>query len=256
MNSQERQKKIYNYILAKGTVKTSDLCELLQISQPTVRKDLDAMEHKGLITREFGKASLKTSSYMKDGTGLGHLTVTPEKVAIGRYAATLVKDGETILLDCGATATEMAKGLLVRKRLRVVTTGVNIAMILGQRSDNHVILSGGSFLPETLSLSGESAVRFFNEIHVQKLFFAANGVYPGLGLTYADFIDIGVKKAMLKAASEVYLMVSSSKVGHRDFAAIDVLSQIDAIITDNRLSEKDRKWLNEYNNNIMEIPVD
>ena len=149
----------------------------------------------------------------------------------------------------------MAKALLAKNRLRVITSGVNIAMILGQKSDNQVILSGGTFLPETLSLVGESAIHFFEGIHVPKLFLAANGLHPATGLTYADFIDIGIKKAMLSAAAKVYLIISSNKIGHRGFTSIDVLSSIDMIITDNRLSDENRRWLYELNDNIIEVPV-
>ena len=274
MNAAERQQKIYEYILSRGSVKVGSLCRLLDISQPTARKDLEAMEQKGLIVREFGKASLKNDlrqnsvaenqsqapyeqlrSQQAVGQASGKLDTTAEKTAIGHYAASLIEDGETLILDCGATATEMAKGLLAKNRLRVITSGVNIAMILGQKSDNHIILSGGTFLPETLSLVGESAVRFFEGIHVPKLFLAANGLHPATGLTYADFIDIGIKKAMLNAAAKVYLIISSNKIGHRGFTSIDALPAIDVIITDNRLSDENRRWLYDLNDNIIEVPV-
>ena len=261
MKAEQRIKTIYSMILKENTIRVGELANRLEISQPTVRKDLLQMEADGLIIRKFGKAILKNRnshapSYSYNESSSSRLVTTPEKTAIGNYAASLVEDGQTILLDCGATTTEMAKSLLIKSRLRIVTTGVNIAMILGQKPDNHVILSGGVFLAETLSMSGENAVNFFRSIHVERLFLAANGICPGTGLTYTDFIDIGVKRAMIDAASEVYLLLSSDKIGHKDFAAIDVCSRIHTIITDSFISSKNRDYLETLPCKIIEVPVE
>ncbi len=251
MEQRGRSEKLYQTILERGSVRIVDLAREFQVSLPTVRKDIEDLEREGLVERSRGMAHLKTASYMIDGTGLGHLQNNQEKILVGKMAATLIENGDAVILDCGATATEMAKNLVHRQNLRVVTNALNIAMILGGEPTNQVMMTGGLFKPETLAVSGEKASAFFEGIFADKLFLAVGGVSIEAGISYPDFIDLHVKKAMIDAARKTYLLADSSKFGIRQFATFGSMDRIDAVITDRNLDKKYVGWLKDLGIDII-----
>jgi DeoR/GlpR family transcriptional regulator of sugar metabolism len=240
-----RAAKLYQQILDNGSMRLTDLAKNFSVSLPTIRKDLEELECEGLVTRSHGVVHLKTASFMVDGTGLSHLQITAGKVAVGQKAASLIVNGDSVILDCGATATEMAKNLISRQNLRIVTNALNIAMILGAEPTNSVMLTGGMFKPETLAVSGEKSATFFEGIHVNKLFLAVGGVSMESGISYPDFIDLHVKRAMLSAAEHVYLLADSGKFGIREFASFGGMDRVHTVITDGQLKPKYTQWLKE-----------
>lgn len=160
---------------------------------------------------------------------------------IGRTAASLIENGEVIILDSGSTTTEIAKNLQTRKNLTVITNALNIAIMLGSVQGIEVIMTGGEFKPPTLSLTGQKAADFFSDIHVDKLFLATAGISLKAGLTYPSISDLVVKKAMIDAAETVYLVADSSKIRNPSFASLGALSLINYIITDPYIKEEDKK---------------
>ncbi len=132
------------------------------------------------------------------------------KKEIARKAATLVADGECIILDSGSTTTEIARLLAGRKDLTVITNALNIALILGENPGISLIVTGGEFKAPTLSLTGRLAAESLASFHASKLFLATAGISPTLQLTYPSLSDLEVKTAMINAADEVYLAADSS----------------------------------------------
>jgi DeoR/GlpR family transcriptional regulator of sugar metabolism len=246
-----RAAKLYQQILENGSVRLTDLAKNLSVSLPTIRKDLEELEREGLVERSHGVVHLKTASLMLDGTGLTHLQVTARKVAVGQKAASLIESGDSIILDCGATATEMAKNLVSRQNLRIVTNALNIAMILGTEPTNNVMLTGGVFRLETLAVSGEKAATFFEGIFANKLFLAVGGISMESGISYPDFIDLHVKRAMLSAAKQVYLLADSAKFGVREFASFGGMDKVHAVITDTQLDREYVHWLDKLKIKIL-----
>lgn len=242
-----RSTKLYQKLLDNGSMRLIDLAKSFSVSLPTIRKDIEELTRDGLVERSRGMVHLKTPSYMLDGTGLSHLQISEGKEIVGQKAASLVENGEAIILDCGATATEMAKNLIMRQNLRVVTNALNIAMILGAEPTNSVLLTGGVFKPETLAVSGEKSSAFFEGIYANKLFLAVGGLSIEAGISYPDFIDLHVKRAMLSAAERVYLLADASKFGVREFALFGAMDKVHAVITDKPLEFKYAQWLQELN---------
>ncbi|MDR1828627.1 MAG: DeoR/GlpR family DNA-binding transcription regulator [Methylobacteriaceae bacterium] len=249
----QRGTRLYQRILDDGSARIADLAQEFSVSLPTIRKDIEELEREGLVERSRGMVHLKTASYMIDGTGLTHLQVTAKKEAVGRKAASLIENGDAVILDCGATATEMAKNLVSRQNLRVVTNALNIAMILGAEPTNAVMMTGGVFKPETLAVSGEKASAFFEGIYANKLFLAVGGISIEVGISYPDFIDLHVKKAMISAAERVYLLADSGKFGVRQFATFGAMDKVHAVVTDKKLDQKYVKWLQGLNIEIIYV---
>lgn len=134
---------------------------------------------------------------------LHHQENMDKKRKIGALAASLVYDGETLILGAGTTTTEIARRLTGHRNLTVITKALKIAMILGAVPGNAVHMPGGQFKAPTLSLSGDKSAESFRSIFAAKLFLATARVASDSGLTYPGFTDLRLKGAMIKAARHV-----------------------------------------------------
>jgi DeoR/GlpR family transcriptional regulator of sugar metabolism len=237
--SEPRRRRILDWIQEEGSARVRELAVAFQVSEATIRQDLERLEQEGQITREHGGAFLNTVPSQAGTMTLHHQEHMDEKRRIGALAADLVKDGETIILDAGTTTTEIALRLVNRRNLTVITNALNIAIILGAVPGNAVHMPGGQFKAPTLSLSGDKSVEYFRNIFAGKLFLATAGVALDAGLTYPSFADLQLKEAMIKAASRVYLVADSSKINKSSFTRLGSLEMIHSFITDSGISEAD-----------------
>jgi DeoR/GlpR family transcriptional regulator of sugar metabolism len=228
----QRKEKILEFIREDGSAKVSELAKMFKVTEVTIRQDLEKLEQEGSVIREHGGAFLKNVEDIVKSITLLNQENLDKKQLIGRKASELIESGDTIILDSGSTTTEIAKNLVGRKGLTVITNALNIALILGAEPGIELIVTGGEFKPPTLSLTGQKAAEFFSDIHVDKLFLATAGISLRSGLTYPSLSDIVVKKAMIDAADIAYLVADSTKIGKNAFASLGALSLIDYIITD------------------------
>jgi DeoR/GlpR family transcriptional regulator of sugar metabolism len=238
MLAQQRRTKILELLQEEGSARVSSLSKLFKVSEPTIRQDLERLGADGYISREHGGAYLKTIPEQVSSLTLQHTENMDKKVRIGRKAAELIDDGDFIILDSGTTVTEIAKNLKNKKDLKIITNSLNIALLLGAHYEFEVMVTGGEFKAPTLSLTGEKAAGFFEQIYVNKLFLATGGVSFDTGLTYPGFNDLQVKKAMIESASEVYLVADSTKIGKTSFAALGPVKLIQFLITDGDVDQK------------------
>jgi DeoR/GlpR family transcriptional regulator of sugar metabolism len=241
-----RREKILEMIQEDGHVKVADLSRIFKVSEVTIRQDLERLDSEGSIVRDHGGAYLKSISAQVRSFTLQHRNNMEKKVVIGKRAAGLINDGDTIILDSGTTTTEVAKNLTGRNNLTIITNSLNIAVMLGGEPSINVIMTGGEFKAPTLSLTGEKAAAFFSDLHVDKLFLATAGISLKSGLTYPSISDLVVKKAMIDAADNVYLVADSTKIGKSSLASLGALSLVDFLITDNGLQDDHRKLFDKH----------
>lgn len=240
MLAEQRREKIIELIRENGSARVTYLSKLFNVSEPTVRQDLVKIEAGGEIARDHGGAYLKNISDRVKSLSLEHNENMDLKKRIGERAADFVKENSTIILDSGTTVTELARGLAGVKQLRVITNSLNIALILGANPGMEVHMTGGEFKAPTLSLTGEKAAVFFQNMHVRQLFLAAAGVSLEAGLTYPGFSDLPVKQAMIDSADEVFLLVDSTKINRPAFAALRALDRVDYLITDDGITQQQK----------------
>lgn len=242
----QRREKILELIREDGHAKVLDLSRIFKVTEVTIRQDLEKLEVEGSITREHGGAYLKNMDLNVRNFSLQNQDNLAEKMMIARKALEFVEDGDTIILDSGSTTTELAKIMSGFKNLTVITNALNIGLILGAEPGVNVILTGGEFKAPTLSLTGQKAADFFQNLHVDKLFLATAGVSLKSGLTYPGISDICVKRAMIESANVTYLLADSSKIGKNAFASLGALSLINYLITDSGIKKEDIEWLKSY----------
>lgn len=251
MLANQRRKKILELLREDGAAKVTNLSKIFKVSDVTIRHDLEKLEKDGFVTREHGGAFLKEVESLVRSFALINKSNMDMKAVIGKHAAGLIEEGDTIILDSGSTTTEVAKNLVGRKNLTVITNALNIALILGAEPDLEIIMTGGEFKPPTLSLTGQKAATFFQDVHVDKLFLATAGISLRSGLTYPSLSDIVVKKAMIDVAETVYLVADSTKIGKGALASLGALSLIDFIITDSGIGKDHLKLFRDHDIKII-----
>ena len=249
--AETRRRRILDWLQEEGSARVSALSDAFGVSEPTIRQDLERLETDGFIVREHGGAFLATMSQQVQALALHHLVNMDAKRAIGRVAAALVNDGETITLDAGSTTTEVARNLMKRQDLHVITNALNIALILGANPSCTVHMPGGQFKAPTLSLSGEKSAGYFENIFAEKLFLATAGASLEAGLTFPAFADLYVKRAMIKAAREIILVADSTKIGRVSFAVLGPLTLVNSLITDAGIRDEDRRAIEKMGINIV-----
>jgi len=242
----QRREKILELVREDGHAKVIDLSRVFKVTEVTIRQDLERLEKAGHIIREHGGAYLTNIDLNVRDFKLQHQENLAEKTAIGRKAVEFIHDGDTIILDSGSTTTEIAKLISGYQNLTVITNALNIALILGAQLGTSVNVTGGEFKPPTLSLTGQKAADYFQNLHVDKLFLATAGITLKSGLTYPGISDICVKRAMIESANEVFLVADSTKIGKNAFASLGAVSLIDYLITDSKIKPEDFEWLKTY----------
>ena len=241
MLSTVRRRRIIEWMEEEGSARVRDLASAFQVTEATIRQDLERLEKAGQITREHGGAFLNSVPSQVASHALHHMVELDLKQKIGNLASSLVENDETLILDAGTTTTEVAKRLQNHKNLTVITNALNIAMILGSVPGFAVHMPGGQFKPPTLSLSGDKSIEYFSDILAGKLFLATAGVDVKLGLTYPSFADLQLKEAMIRAAQHVYLVADATKIHRASFTRLGDLDLIQTFITDDGISDADAK---------------
>jgi len=243
--AEERQLAILRRLEAAGKVTVEELAAAFGVSTPTVRSDLSRLEERGLLRRTHGGAIGASSTLFEPPFSQREVMHRPEKRAIAALAATLVQEGDTILLDAGTTTCELALRLRPFRSLTVVTNSLENASVLMDSPGVQVILVGGLIQPRRRAALGPLAMRFLEPFHVDRAFLAFNGVDAEAGFTVVDFDAADVKRQMMARASEVVVLADSSKIGKTAFAAVAPLAAAHFLITDPGIAPEDRRRLQD-----------
>jgi DeoR family transcriptional regulator of aga operon len=231
-NTVDRRSAILDILNENGKIHVDQLSKAFEVSEVTVRNDLKRLEQEGFLKRIHGGA-LKTETVALDLTlsekAKKHAA---EKRKIGRAAADLVREGETIILDSGTTTMEVARNLKNRINITVITNALNIATELAGREGIEVILTGGILRENSFSLVGPHAERTLHECFGDKLFLGVDGISVKYGVTTPNLLEAQVNRIMVEQAKEVVVVTDSSKFEKRSLSLIVPINKIHKIITD------------------------
>jgi DeoR/GlpR family transcriptional regulator of sugar metabolism len=230
---QERLNGILALLQENGRVFVADLSARFGVSAVTVRNDLATLEQQGHLVRTHGGAMLRpTNGLDLPAFSLRKELHSAEKERIGRAAAALVRDGDSIALDASTTAWQIARHLKDHRELTVITNGLFIALEFVDSPGVTVVMPGGSLRAASASLVGELGACILERYHVQKGFFGAGGFTLDEGLTDTSQYEVELKQRMVERSKEVIAVVDSSKWGQVTFASLASLDQVDRVITD------------------------
>jgi DeoR/GlpR family transcriptional regulator of sugar metabolism len=237
MPAEARRLQIIDTINRSGTsvISIADLAERFGVSEMTIRRDLDWLEGKSMLTRVHGGAIALPGDFEKPFDAR-LMEGGPQKKSIGWAAAQLVHDGNRIILDAGTTTRQIVRHLADRAGLTVISNNIPAVTELSHFPHIATVLLGGTLKHQELCTVGSTVTRELSVLSVDTCFLSAAGFSVQKGATDPDMREVEVKQAMLHAAREVVFVADSSKYGIAQLVRICEIREIDKIVTDDNLS--------------------
>lgn len=232
MDPTERSEQTLETLHASGRIEVRDLASRFQVSEMTVRRDLEWLEERGLCRRVHGGAVRVASRSYEPPFALRQGQATDAKRRIGEAMAQLLHDGETVMLDTGTSALAVAQALRGRDGLTVLTASLPIATALADEPGLRIIVLGGLLRAGEHSMVGATTVQAMEQFHVDVCVLGAGGVDAAAGLTEFHLEDAAVKRAVLGRSRRVMVAADASKLGTVAFTTVCAADRIDILVTD------------------------
>jgi DeoR family transcriptional regulator of aga operon len=230
-----RRERMLALIKEREFVRVGELSDRFAVSEVTVRTDLDELAARGQVHRVRGGAIPRAIPGQERPFEESEASFAAEKVAIGQEAASLIRDGETVLLDVGTTAAAAARALVARSDLDdvvVFTNGLKTALELEPAMPRiTVVVLGGTLRPLQHSLVEPLATTILEQVTVRTALLGCNGVDPVVGITNFNLPEAEMKKRMLKAARRRIVLADGGKLGRVEVAVLCSVDEIDMVIT-------------------------
>ncbi|WP_145541300.1 DNA-binding transcriptional regulator YciT [Yersinia alsatica] len=225
-----RQQSIIQLVNDRQRISVSELAQASQVSEVTIRQDLNLLEKRGLLKRVHGSAVALQS----DDVDVRMMTHFATKQKLANHAASLVNDGETIFIESGSSNALLAHKLAQRPEITLVTVSGYIARQL-KDSACEVILLGGIYQKKSDSMVGPLTQLCLRHVHFSKAFIGIDGYQPNAGFTGRDMLRAEVINSVLAKGAENIILADASKFGQVHQNSLAPLSSISRVITDNRL---------------------
>jgi DeoR/GlpR family transcriptional regulator of sugar metabolism len=253
MLAETRRKRLLDLIRRRGFAPLDELVKALGVSESTIRRDLDVLDQAGSVKRTHGGAvcpgEVRSMPALDDRT----TSQAVEKRAIGRAAAALVADEETVLLDGGTTTLEVARALLGRP-VQVVTNSLPIAVLLAASKETDLILVGGYVYPRTGVAMGPLAVATMADIRVHKAVLGTHGIVSD-GVFNSNSLLVETERQMMRCAQEVIVAADRTKFGRLALSRLCGLDEIHAMVVDDGLAAGYRDMLGEAGVRLHPAPI-
>ena len=246
----ERRRQILLKLETEGKVIVSELAKDFDVTEETIRRDLEKLDNEGLVSKTYGGAVSKQSSSLDLPFKVRKSVSVEEKQIISNLVSKLISDGERIMLDASSTAIYVVKKLKEKKNLTVITNSVEILLELADRPDFTVLSTGGSLKEGALSLTGSSAEKMISSYHVDTAICSCKGIDIDLGVTDSNEKDSLIKQAMFNSAERKILAVDSAKFNKKSFVKVSDMSNVDVLITDQK---PDDEWCEFCKRNKIEL---
>lgn len=238
----ERHTKILDIVSEQKKVEVNRLSEMLSVSQVTIRKDLDMLEERGLLTREHGYAVMKNADDINNRMAVRY----DIKLKIAREAAKSVLNGETIMIESGSSCALLAEQLAADKKdVTIITNSSFIATYIREVSIGRVILLGGEYQKESQVMVGPLVRKCAGEFYVDKLFVGTDGFVPEIGFTGGDMMRTEAMKSMAQSAKKVIVLTDSSKFTRQGVVVQFKLSEVYGVYTDNGIPKEAKRVLED-----------
>ena len=233
MTAYERRQTLIELLRKQPGLRVREMAVALEVSEGTIRNDLNVLEEQERLKRVHGGAVLQDLSHFQNNSFIRRFQQNAAaKLAIARQAALLVLDGDSILLDASSTSYYLACALAGRNKLRVMTNGFELARELANNSSNTVILIGGVVNNDSSSVTGLLSEQIIAEIHIQKAFFSCSGFSLERGMTEVHLEEAQLKRKAIESAAQVIALIDSSKFGKEDLTSFASIDQITRLLTD------------------------
>jgi len=248
--NEERRRAILELINREGRVLVNELATTFNTSQVTIRKDLEILHADGLLHRTHGGALPSREGALADPTLREKEKLhRKEKLRIAEVAASMVSEGQVVILDSGTTTTAIARALRSFHNLTMVTNAVNIVSELSG-TDVEVIVTGGALRKNSFSLVGPIAEETLRRLSADILFLGVDGFDVSYGLSTPNLLEAKVNRIMVEVSKTTVAVCDSSKFGRRSLALIAPPIGMQHVITDHGISKSDLKALRKAGINV------
>lgn len=246
----KRQTTILDLLSKSKKIEVSSLALMLDVSQVTIRKDLDALEKSGIIIREHGYAVLNDSDDIN--TRLAYHYEIKQKIA--RKAAETIHDGETLMIEsgscCSLLALEIAK---TKQEVTLITNSAFIAEYVRRYQNIHVILLGGEYQKESQVMVGPITRNCAQNFYVDKLFIGADGFSVDTGLTGNDYMRAETVRDLAKQAKKVIVVTDSSKFDQIGVVSLMDTKKVSMVYTDKEINLDTENYLKENQVEVIKV---
>lgn len=248
-NKENRALKILELLKQYETMQVSDLARMLNVSEMTVRRDLKLLQKTNELERGYGYAKMphKHSARLQ-GTApepydirLEQVKFNEEKERIARCAAELIQPQDVVILDSGTTVRRVAWYIPENAGITVLCYNFIILTELCKRSDVNIIFSGGNYYPEDQLFRSAESGDFIRSHRANKVFLAASGFHPTLGITCIHSHEVELKRADIDSSATRILLITSNKFGMVKNSYVTEPTNIDILITDSGITKEWRK---------------
>jgi len=231
----QRREWIDDYLSVHKIVRIADLSKALDVSEATIRRDLEWLESEGVLERTYGGAILSRRIQLEPEYAYRAQTHTEEKCQIGLAVADLVEDGDIIFVNSGTTSTQVIRHIPVRADVTVITNNISAALEVGE-TGFELILLGGTFQPRSNSVAGHFAIENLSHVYASKAFVGVDGVSLKYGCTVPTSGEAQVVRQMLeRTRGLITVMADHSKWGVVSNFEIATIDQVHRLVTDDGL---------------------
>lgn len=259
---EERLRIIYETLQQKNKILVNDIAKNFSISKTTARNDLMELESRGLITRTHGGAIIRNSeSELKKEIVRDNVPVSQrkserleEKKAIGKLAASLISDGDTLMIDGGTTTSFFVDYLHDKKDLTIITNSYTLVPPLAKLENSVIYLAGGMVYDKHSVVVGDFSNEFIAQFKPNKLVLGIDGITASRGLSIADSqvpSVASIKRKMIESCDEIILICDYSKIGKECLMTVAPVSKVDFIITNSSVNKKEIQEIQAIGPNII-----
>jgi DeoR/GlpR family transcriptional regulator of sugar metabolism len=225
------------FVQQRTSVSVKELSQFFQVSEMTIRRDLENLEKKGLVTRIHGGVTRPISPIAMREKEREAVNIS-QKGCIGEASLRFVQEGQTIFIDAGTTTVELAKLLINRRGLTVVTNSVKVLSVLADAPGINLIGIGGAVYGGAWSFVGSMAEAAIRRFHSDLAFLGITSISLDHGLTEINYFEADMKSLIIKQSQRVVLLADSSKFEKVSPISVAPLAEIDVIISDELLSPR------------------
>ncbi|MDD5018731.1 MAG: DeoR/GlpR family DNA-binding transcription regulator [Eubacteriales bacterium] len=232
----ERRSRIISLLNENKSLSVQEAAEYFDVAEETIRRDLNTLEQQRLLIRTHGGAVIADQASAEISYEMRQRINMAGKDRIGKEAAKLVEDGDTIILDASTSSFFVAKYIKNKKGVTVITNAKNVITELSGTEEIQLISTGGELRRKSMSYVGRIAESHLSNYHANKLFFSCMGFSLKRGLTDSNGQESDIKKVMIKCSQKNILLCDNTKFDQVGYASTAKPEDIDIMITDNELS--------------------